>query len=347
MSLSAGLAHVERERSLLQPHRHARRLELPRRHHRLPAGRRDGARRRQHRARRRGPDRAALGRAPTRAAWAASSFCNMLDRERADFDHALGAPARGLRRRRSSPCSCRSARSTSSAASSTCSRMKAYTYDGRQGDGGRRPGRPRRRRRGGARQAHRRGRRAPTTSSPRSTSWKRRSRRSRAQRGVRRRRRRRPALPGRLRLRHAPHRRRSHASTCSRSPRRPPTSRAADGHERGDAEVELVCDPAQAGRRLRLQDPRRPVQRPHQRVPRLPGHGRAATRRSSSPATATRSASASCSRPWARRASPPTASCAGDIGAVAKLKDVVTGDTLCADGATPSASRPSTSRRRS
>ena len=44
----------------LQPHRHPRRLQLPRRRHRRPAGRRDGAGDRQHRAGRRGADRAPL-----------------------------------------------------------------------------------------------------------------------------------------------------------------------------------------------------------------------------------------------------------------------------------------------
>ena len=65
-------------RSLLQPHRHARRLELPRRRHRQPAGRRDGARRRQHRARRRGPARAALGprRRPADSAASSSATCS-------------------------------------------------------------------------------------------------------------------------------------------------------------------------------------------------------------------------------------------------------------------------------
>ena len=51
------------------------------------------------------------------------------------------------------------------------------------------------------------------------------------------------------------------------------------------------------------------------------------------PATPTRSAWARCSSSRAKRPSPPTRSCAGDIGAVAKLKEVVTGDTLSADGA--------------
>ena len=48
-------------------------------------------------------------------------FCNMLDRERADFDRCLAACARPSATR-SSPCSFRSAPSTTSRASSTCSR---------------------------------------------------------------------------------------------------------------------------------------------------------------------------------------------------------------------------------
>ena len=51
---------------------------------------------------------------------AASSFCNMLDRERADFDRA-STPCARPSARRSSPCRCPSATSTSSRASSTCS----------------------------------------------------------------------------------------------------------------------------------------------------------------------------------------------------------------------------------
>ncbi len=50
------------------------------------------------------------------------------------------------------------------------------------------------------------------------------------------------------------------------------------------------------------------------------------------PGTATRSASASLLKPMGKEQKPIDALVAGDIGAVAKLKDVLTGDALCAEG---------------
>ena len=60
--------------------------------------------------------------------------------------------------------------------------------------------------------------------------------------------------------------------------------------------------------RLRVQDPRRPVRGPHQPLPRLPGHGQRTTRRCSTRAPTTRSASASCWCRRARRSATPTRS---------------------------------------
>ena len=125
LSLSAGLAHVERggltfnlidtpgDSSFLADTIAALRVVETAAHGR------------QHRARRRGPDRAALGRAPTTRGLGAHLFCNMLDRERADFDHAVGAPAGGLRPAGRGRAAAHRQRARRSAASSTCSRMKA------------------------------------------------------------------------------------------------------------------------------------------------------------------------------------------------------------------------------
>ena len=134
--------------------------------------------------------------------------CNMLDRERADFDHALGLlqESFGAAGRRRAAAHRQGAR---------VQRRRRPAHDegahvqGRQGDRGRHPRGARRRRRRGSRQAHRRRRehrRRPRREVPHGRG----DHGGRAQRGVRRRRRRRSALPGRLRVRDGQHRRGSH-----------------------------------------------------------------------------------------------------------------------------------------
>ena len=153
--------------------------------------------------------------------------CNMLDRERADFDHALallqesfGAAGRG--------------RAAADRQGARLQRRRRPAHDegahvqGRQGHRGRHPGRARRRRRGRSRQAHRRRRqhrRRPRREVPHGRG----DHGGGAQRGVRRRRRRRPALPGRLRVRDGQHRRGPHLRRARARPvaRR---RRAAQGH---------------------------------------------------------------------------------------------------------------------
>ena len=182
--------------------------------------------------------------------------------------------------------------------------------------------------RGRAGHAHRRRGRAPTTSSPRSSSWKRRSPAPELQRGLRRGRARRQDLPGRL---------------------RPATHRLG---------VDLLLRPAGAGARRRPTAPpaarlRRPTaSRSRARLrPRQARRRPSSSRRSPTPSAATSTSSASSRAPSAathlvdardghkerlgallkqqgKETKPTTPPCAGDIGAVAKLKEVVTGDTL-------------------
>ena len=79
---------------------------------------------------------------------------------------------------------------------------------------------------------------------------------------------------------------------------------------------------------LRLQDGRRPVRGAHQRLPRLSRARSRPTRTSSTRATTRRSASARCCSCRERITTKAERVGAGDIGAVAKLKDVQTGDVL-------------------
>ena len=81
-------------------------------------------------------------------------------------------------------------------------------------------------------------------------------------------------------------------------------------------------------RRVRLQDPRRPVRGPHQRLPRPLGHARRRLEARRTRARTARSGSASCSTLQGKEHAPADAFGAGDIGAVAKLKDMQTGDLL-------------------
>ena len=73
-----------------------------------------------------------------------------------------------------------------------------------------------------------------------------------------------------------------------------------------------------------------PFAGPHQPLPRLPGHARRTTRRCSTRAPTTRSASASCWCPQGKEVTHADAFGPGDIGAVAKLKETRAGDWLAA-----------------
>ena len=330
MSLSAGLAHVDRgglSFNLIDTPGDSSFLG---RRHRLAAGRRDGARGRQQRPRRRGPDRAALGarrRARPRRA-SSSATCStasaptsrvavdalreafgpqvvaveMPDRQRARLQGRRrpaqheGLHLRGRQGRR---------RATSRPTSPRPPKTRATSSSTRS---------PR-----------------PTTSSPRSTSWKRRSPRPSST----------PPSP-----RPSPRR------SCSRSP--PARATHLIGVDRLFDLLALAPSPADAA-------PRALVART---TPRSSSPATSPSRRSpscsrpwptSSAATSTSSASSRARvtsdsnvvvardghkerigqllKTRARRPSRATASCAGDIGAIAKLKDVVTGDTLAAEGA--------------
>ena len=91
MSLAATICHARVAGPQDQPDRHARRRRLPGRHDRGAARRRGRALRRQRRDGRRGADRAHLDSAPRSCDLSRVVFVNMLDRERADFFRVLGA----------------------------------------------------------------------------------------------------------------------------------------------------------------------------------------------------------------------------------------------------------------
>ncbi len=124
------------------------------------------------------------------------------------------------------------------------------------------------------------------------------------------------ALPGRLRGRDAATSARTRCSTCSSraSPRRRASRPPIETRRRHGC--------------VRLQDGRRPLRRPDLLLPGLRRQRSAPTRRSSTCATRRRSASASLMILQGKEHEKATAFGAGDIGVVAKLKDVQTGDLL-------------------
>ena len=156
-----------------QHHRHAR----PRRLHRRSRALAARARRRRGRVRRRVRRRAAVGNgvAPGRQLPRAAHLLRQQDgpHRRGLQGDALADRVASCRATRSRS-SCRSAPRTSSAASSTSSRMKALVYKdetmGADYDVERHPGRHARRGQGLPREADREGQRSPTTSCSRSTS---------------------------------------------------------------------------------------------------------------------------------------------------------------------------------
>ena len=331
LSLSATLAHIERGGLTLQPHRHPRRLELPGRHHRRSArwSRRPSWSSTACSASRCRPS--VCGRGPTSAAWRAScsATCSTASAPTsapplASLKQAFGPQVVAVQLPIGSEHEFKGVVDLLT--------MKAYMLRGREVGRGRHPGRSRRPGRRGARQAHR-GRRRDRRRAHREVPRGRGDRGRRAAAGVRGRRRPGQDLPGRRRLGDAPRRRRPlprragpRAGARRRSP--VPWSLAADG-----SETQLVCDPAKPAAAFVFKTMADPFSGQHQRVPRLPGHRQERQPGGRELATATRSASASCSSTRARRTSRSTSLVAGDIGAVAKLKDVVTGDSLCAEGA--------------
>ena len=117
----AGRGPVRVERPQDQPDRHARLRRLHGRRGRGAARRRPRRLRGQRGRRRRGADRGGVADGRRASASPGMVFVNKLDRERASFDaHARPAP-RPPRARASPRSSCRSARRPSSAASPTCS----------------------------------------------------------------------------------------------------------------------------------------------------------------------------------------------------------------------------------
>ena len=216
LSLQGTLAHIERERPHPQPDRHPRRPELPGRHDRGAARRRDGPHHRQLRARGRGADRASLGPRRTSAGWRGSSSATCSTASAPTWPPRSPRCAR-LSASRSCPCSCPSAREHEFRGVVDLLTMKAHTLDGQKPVGRRRPGRARRRGGRGSRDAHRGGRRDQRRAA-REVPRRRRDQRRRAQGGDDSGDRRRPALPGGRRL--------GDASRGRRPAARPPRHRA-------------------------------------------------------------------------------------------------------------------------
>ena len=116
-----------------------------------------------------------------------------------------------------------------------------------------------------------------------------------------------------------------------------------------DAEgEEIEIEPDEDGRagRLRLQDARRPLRRPAQPLPRLLRSAEVRLAGLQRRPAAPRSGSASCSVPHGKEHEQVDELGAGDIGAVAKLKETRAGDVLADKDAQGLASRRSTCRRR-
>ena len=128
----------------------------------------------------------------------------------------------------------------------------------------------------------------------------------------------------------------------ARGPRRdrgPPALARGPGRGQGHRPRHEGRGVAAAGRRraalgLRVQDPGRPARRPHLHLPRLLGHAQGGLRRSTTPArdAAERVGSLLLLQGKTQTQVPEVQ--AGDIAAVAKLKDTQTGDTL-ADKSSP------------
>ena len=112
------------------------------------------------------------------------------------------------------------------------------------------------------------------------------------------------------------------STRSSRTSPRPQAGRARGGG--------VTLEPARTRScRLRLQDARRPVRRPHQPLPRLPGRDEARLP-PAQPARTPRSAWASCWCPQGKETGHADEFGPGDIGAVAKLKETHAGDVLAA-----------------
>ena len=197
-------------------------------------------------------------------------FCNMLDRERADFDRCLAALREAFGHEVAAVQLPIGSEHEFKGVVDVLT-MKAYTLDGHEGRrrATYRPSSPTRRRRP-ARPCSRSWPRA-ATSSPRSSSWKRRSAKTSSSRAspqaVREAKIFPVAVGAATKLLGVDQLLKLLALAPSPDAAAPPTLLEDDG-----TEVETRLRRRQAGRGVRLQDRRRPVQRPHQRVPRLPGH---------------------------------------------------------------------------
>ena len=132
-------------------------------------------------------------------------------------------------------------------------------------------------------------------------------------------------LPGGVRRRHAepghepPARRDRRGPALAREARRPA---AAGGHAR--------AGPRRRALRLRLQDEGRPVRRPDQLLPRLPGHDAPGRPGAQHPRPRQGAHRPAPDPARARTSKPADAFGPGDIGAVAKLKETRAGDWLAA-----------------
>ena len=254
-------------------------------------------------------------------------YCNMLDRERADFERCLDRPARGVRSRgRGGATPIGSEHEfpgvvdvlNMKAYVSTATRSSKATY---------RPISPTRRPPPATRCSRSSPR--PATSSPRSSSTKTRSTKPSSSR-VRSGGPRSQDLPGRRWRRDATRSASISCSTCWLS-RRLPMRRRSPSSPASTAPGRARLRRRQAGHGVRLQDGRRSVQWPHQRVSGLPGTVTEQQRRVDS-RNGHKERLGQLLKQQGKDTKQVDRLVAGDIGAVAKLKDVVTGDTLHADG---------------
>ena len=197
----------------------------------------------------------------------------------------------------------------------------------RQVHRGRRAGRHDRRRRRGARGADRDGRRGRRKADGEVLRGRHADRRGAGRRPSQRDDRR-QGLPAGL---HVGARSTSASRRCSTrsSPTCPlrPIGRSA-GVDKAGAEVARAADEKDAGRRVRLEDDRRSVRRTDHDVPRRLRHAQVRFDRAQQDAGTRRSASATSMLLQGKTQTTVPEIKAGDLGAVAKLKDTLTNDTL-------------------
>ena len=130
--------------------------------------------------------------------------------------------------------------------------------------------------------------------------------------------------------------------TCPRRRCAAPCTALGDDGE----EIEIAPDEDGAARRLRLQDARRPLRRPDQPLPRLPRHAALRLAGRQRRPGSQKERIGQLGQPLGKELKPVDELGAGDIGAVAKLKETRAGDVLCERQERRSPSRRSTCRRR-